>query len=46
MGNKPVIHRWSSLGKSIQKYKGVRKGVSAIGVNDQYVAAAGMDDNH
>lgn len=46
MGAKPVIHQWNSQGTSIQKYKGVKKGVSAIGVNEKYVAAAGMDDDH
>lgn len=46
MGAKPIIHQWTSSGAHIQKYKGAKKGVSAIGVNEKYVAAAGMDDDH
>jgi microtubule-associated protein-like 6 len=46
MGAKPTIYQWDSTGNMIQKYKGVKKGVSAIGVNEKYLAAAGMDDDH
>ena len=30
----------------MQKYRGSKKGVSAVGVNEKYLAAAGLDDNH
>jgi len=30
----------------IQSFRGVKKGVSAVGVNNQYLVAAGLDDNH
>lgn len=46
MGAKPPIFQWSSKGDLIQTYTGVLKGVSALGINDKYLAAAGMDDNH
>ena len=46
MGAKPTIYQWNSDGSMIQSYKGVKKGVSAIGVNSEYMVAAGLDDNH
>ena len=46
MGAKPTIYQWSSEGSMVQSYRGVKKGVSAIGVNKEYLAAAGLDDNH
>lgn len=33
MGAKPIIYQWNAEGSMIQRYKGVKKGVSAIGVN-------------
>lgn len=30
----------------IHKYRGAKKGVSALGVNEKYLVAAGMDDDH
>ena len=32
MGAKPIIYQWDQSGTQIQSYKGVKKGVSAIGV--------------
>lgn len=47
MGAKPVIHQWdSSGGKSIRAYKGVKKGVSAIAVNEKLLVGSGLDDDH
>ncbi len=34
MGAKPTIYKWDSTGKNLQSYKGVKKGVSALAVND------------
>lgn len=33
MGAKPVIHQWNSKGEAVQRYRGNKKGVSAIAVN-------------
>lgn len=46
MGAKPTIYQWNSDGSMIQNYRGAKKGVSAIGVNNEYLVAAGLDDNH
>lgn len=46
MGAKPTIYQWNPEGSMIQSFRGVKKGVSAIGVNTQYLVAAGLDDNH
>lgn len=46
MGAKPIIYQWNQRGEMIHRYRGVTKGVSALGVNEKYLAAAGMDDNH
>ena len=46
MGAKPTIYQWNSDGSMIQSYRGVKKGVSAIGVNSEYMVAAGLDDDH
>lgn len=46
MGAKPIIYQWNSRGDMIQKYKGAKKGVSALGANSSFLAAAGMDDDH
>lgn len=46
MGAKPTIYQWDKRAGIVQKYKGVKKGVSAIGVNSKFLAAAGMDDDH
>lgn len=46
MGAKPVVCQWGVDGALIQKYKGAKKGVSAIGVSSKYVVVAGMDDDH
>ncbi len=46
MGAKPIIYQWDLNGSQIQSYRGVKKGVSAIGVNSKYLVAAGLDDNH
>ena len=46
MGAKPTIYQWNKNGDLIQKYKGAKKSVSAIGVNEKYLAAAAMDDDH
>ena len=46
MGAKPVIHQWNSSGESLRAYKGVKKGVSAIAVNERYLSASGLDDDH
>jgi hypothetical protein len=46
MGAKPTIYQWDKNGGMIQKYRGAKKSVSAIGVNEKYLVAAGMDDDH
>lgn len=46
MGAKPIIHQWSKTGESIQRYRGNKKGVSAIAVNEKYMVASSMDDDH
>ena len=46
MGAKPYIYQWNTEGSMIQKYRGVKKGVIALGVNNKYVAGVGMDDDH
>lgn len=46
MGARPTIYQWDKQAGMIQKYKGAKKGVSALGVNGRYLAAAGMDDDH
>jgi hypothetical protein len=46
MGAKPIVYQWNSRGEAVQKYRGAKKGVSAIGVNEKYVVAASMDDDH
>ena len=46
MGAKPTIYQWNSRADMVQKYKGAKKGVSALGVSDKHLAAAGMDDDH
>ena len=46
MGAKPTIYQWNQGGEMVQKYRGAKKGVSAIGVSDKLMAAAGLDDNH
>lgn len=46
MGAKPVVYSWDSTGTKIKEYKGAKKGVSAVIANDNYVVAAGLDDDH
>ena len=46
MGAKPIIHSWDKDGAPLKSYKGVKEGVSAIAVNDRYLVASGLDDNH
>ena len=46
MGAKPTLYQWDTEGNMVQKYRGAKKGVSAIGVNEKYLAAAGLDDDH
>ena len=46
MGAKPTIFRWDKEGNELKRYKGVLKGVSAIAVNEKYLVASGLDDNH
>lgn len=46
MGAKPIVYQWNKKGEMVQKFRGAKKGVSAIGVSDKYLAAAGMDDDH
>lgn len=47
MGAKPAIYRWDSKECKIMKsYKGAKKGVSALAVNEKYVVGAGLDDDH
>ena len=46
MGAKPIIYQWNANGEMVQRYKGSKKGVSAIGVNEKFMVAAGLDDNH
>lgn len=46
MGAKPAIHQWNASGELIKTYKGVKKGVSALAVNDKYLAGSGLDDDH
>eukprot|EP00919_Chromeraceae_sp_WS-2016_P015597 GHVR01036799.1.p2 GENE.GHVR01036799.1~~GHVR01036799.1.p2 ORF type:complete len:157 (-),score=21.16 GHVR01036799.1:2011-2481(-) len=46
MGAKSTIYGWDINGAITQTYRGAKKGVSAISVNDRYLVAAGLDDNH
>ena len=46
MGAKPTIFRWDKEGNELKRYKGVKKGVSAVAVNQNYLVASGLDDNH
>lgn len=46
MGAKPSIFRWNKEGEKLNCYRGVTKGVSALAVNDKYLVASGLDDNH
>jgi hypothetical protein len=46
MGAKPSIFRWNKEGEELGCYKGVKKGVSAVAVNEKYLVASGLDDNH
>jgi microtubule-associated protein-like 6 len=46
MGAKPIIHQWNKEGESTKAYKGAKKGVSAIAVNDKYLVGSGLDDDH
>jgi WD40 repeat protein len=46
MGAKPIIYQWSREGSMIQQFKGAKKGVSAVAANEQFLIAAGLDDNH
>lgn len=46
MGAKPTIFQWNRKGEMVQRFRGAKKGVSAVGVNEKYLAAAGMDDDH
>ena len=46
MGAKPSIFRWNKDGEQIKCYKGVKKGVSAVAANKNYLVASGLDDNH
>ena len=46
MGAKPLIYQWNNNGEMIQKYRGAKKSISAIGVNGRYLASASMDDDH
>lgn len=46
MGAKPSIFRWNKDGEQLTCYRGVKKGVSALAVNDKYLVASGLDDNH
>jgi hypothetical protein len=33
MGAKPIIYQWNKRGDMLQKYRGAKKSVPAIGVN-------------
>lgn len=46
MGAKPIIYKWNKEGDRLEAYKGAKKGVSALAVNEAYLVAAGLDDDH
>lgn len=46
MGAKPTIYMWDKKGQKQNSFTGTKKGVSALGVNENYLVASGLDDDH